>query len=162
MNFTLSGSLLSLSHPVSPELPVTPDSPTGIMGGGVCAHPLPMGGCRCEGGVLVQPTSGRELWRMNCAGLRPGGGGREGGGGICVEDAEDGGACCWDWLWLACERICVRNIRQFSNHWTSTSQATFCSSVISSGTVSNKMGLEKQGSPNQLNTRELESSQVNP
>lgn len=44
---------------------------------------------------------------MNWAGLRPGGGGREGGGGICeeVEEAEDGGACCWDWLWLACERI---------------------------------------------------------
>lgn len=55
----------------------------------------------------MQPTNGRELCRMNWAGLRPGGGGREGGGGICeeVEEAEDGGACCWDWLWLACERI---------------------------------------------------------
>lgn len=94
--FTLSGSLLSLSHPVSPELPVTPDSPTGMMEGGVCAHPPPMEGCRREGGVLVQPTNGRELWRMNCAGLRPGGGGREGGGGIWEEEAEaeEGGACC--------------------------------------------------------------------
>lgn len=55
-----------------------------------------MEGCRREGGVLVQPTNGRELWRMNCAGLRPGGGGREGGGGIWEEEAEaeEGGACC--------------------------------------------------------------------
>lgn len=60
-NFTLSGSLLSLSHPVSPELPLTPESTTGMMEGGVCAHPPPMEGCRREGGVLVQPTSGREL-----------------------------------------------------------------------------------------------------
>lgn len=59
-----------------------------------------MEGCRRDGGVLVQPTKGSELWRMNWAGLRPGGGGREGGGGICedADEAEEGGACCWDWL----------------------------------------------------------------
>lgn len=80
---------------MSPEFPVTPDSPAGMMGGGVCAHPPPVDGCRREGGVLVQPTNGSELWRMNWAGLRPGGGGRAGGGGICdEEEAEDGGACC--------------------------------------------------------------------
>lgn len=51
---------------------------------------------------------------MNLAGLRPGGGGRVGGGGICKEqeEAEEGGACCWDWLWLACERICMRDMKQ--------------------------------------------------
>lgn len=88
--------MLSLSHPGSPELPVTPDSTTGIIDGGVCAHPPLMEGCRREGGVLVQPTNGRELWRMNWAGLRPGGGGRVGGGGICEveEEVEEGGACC--------------------------------------------------------------------
>lgn len=97
VNFTLSGSLLSLSHPVSAELPVTPDSTTGMMEGGVCAHPPPTDWCRREGGVLVQPTNGREPWRMNCAGLSPGGGGIAGGGGICeAEEAEGGGACCWD------------------------------------------------------------------
>lgn len=85
-----------MSHPGSPELPVTPDSTTGIIDGGVCAHPPLMEGCRREGGVLVQPTNGRELWRMNWAGLRPGGGGRVGGGGICAveEEVEEGGACC--------------------------------------------------------------------
>lgn len=48
----------------------------------------------------MQPTNGRELCRINWAGLSPGGGGRDGGGGICEEeeDAEEGGACCWDWL----------------------------------------------------------------
>lgn len=91
---TLSGSLLSLSHPVSLELPVTPDSSVGMMEGGVWAQPPPVGWCRREGGVLVQPTNGRELWRMNCAGLRAGGAGREGGGGICEEEAEEGGANC--------------------------------------------------------------------
>lgn len=84
--------MLSLSHPVSPELPVTPDNTTGMTEGGVCAQP-PMVGCRREGAVLVQLTKGRELWRMNWAGLRPGGGGRVGGGGIW-EEAEEAGTCC--------------------------------------------------------------------
>lgn len=55
-----------------------------------------MVGCRREGAVLVQPTKGRELWRMNWAGLRPGAGGRVGGGGIWEEDkeAEEAGTCC--------------------------------------------------------------------
>jgi len=69
-----------------------------MMKGGVCAQPPPMEGCRREGGLLVQPTNGREPWRMNWAGLRPGGGEREGGGGICEEEAEEGGASCCDWL----------------------------------------------------------------
>lgn len=86
LNFTFSGSLLSLSQKVSPELPVNPGSPTG---GGVCAQPPPSVGCRWEGGVLVQPTNGRELWRMNCAGLNAGGGGRVGGGGGIWEEVKE-------------------------------------------------------------------------
>lgn len=105
--FTLSGSLLSFSHPLSPEHLVTPESTTGMTEGGVGAQPPPMEVGRSEGAVLVQPPNGRELWRMNWAGLRPV------GGGICEEEeAEEGGACCWDWFWLACERICTKNNRQ--------------------------------------------------
>jgi len=54
---------------------------------------------------------------MNWAGLRPGSGGKAGGGGICEdEDAEEGGACCWDWLGLVCEKICLREIVQINSH----------------------------------------------
>lgn len=68
------------------------------MEGGVCAQPPPTEECNREGGVLVQPTNGRELWRINWAGLSPGGGGRTAGGGICEEDEEEevegaGGRC---------------------------------------------------------------------
>lgn len=115
--FTLSGSLLSLSHPVSPEPPVTPESTTGMMEGGVCAQPPPTEECNTEGGVLVQPTNGRELWRINW-GLSPGGGGRTAGGGTWEEDeeeeAEGAEGRCWDWFWFVCERICMRDIRQNS------------------------------------------------
>lgn len=104
ISFTLSGSFVSLSHPESPELPDTPERTTGIMEGGVCAQPPPIEVWRREGGVFVQPTNGRELWRINWAGLRLGGGGSVGGGGICGVDAEETGTA---WLWLACERICV-------------------------------------------------------
>ena len=58
----------------------------------------------CFSGVawvwVVQPTNGREPWRMNWAGLNPGGGAREGGGGACEEEEEEeeGAACCWDWF----------------------------------------------------------------
>lgn len=67
------------------------------MEGGVCAQPPPTEECNTEGGVLVQPTNGRELWRINC-GLSPGGGGRTAGGGTCEEDEEEeaegaGGRC---------------------------------------------------------------------
>lgn len=48
-------------------------------------------GCKCEGGVLVQPTKGTELWRINCAGVGPGGGACDGGGGTCDETDEDDG-----------------------------------------------------------------------
>ena len=95
----MSGSLLSLSHPISPEFPITPDNPAGR--GGVCAQPPPIErpAWRWEGGVLVQPN-GREPWRRNWVGLGPEG--REEGGGFREEeeeeDAEEGGACCWDWL----------------------------------------------------------------
>lgn len=43
----------------------------------------------------MQPTNGRELWRINWAGLRLGGGGSVGGGGICGVDAEETGTA---WL----------------------------------------------------------------
>lgn len=40
----------------------------------------------------MHPTKGRELWRMNWAGLRPAGGGTVGGGGIWAdEEVEEGG-----------------------------------------------------------------------
>lgn len=107
VSFTLSGSFVSLSHPESSELPDTPDRTTGIMEGGVCAQPPPIEVCRREGGVFVQLTNGRELWRINWAGLRPGGGGSVGGGRICGVGAEETGTWCWDWFWLACERICI-------------------------------------------------------
>lgn len=119
---TLSGSFFSLSNKVSPELPITPDSPTDMMGGGVCAHPPPKEEWRWEGGVLLQPTNGRELWRMTWAGLRPGGGGKAGGGGICEdEEAEEGGTCCWDWLWLACDSICTRETLLMKRNFRHTS-----------------------------------------
>lgn len=44
----------------------------------------------CEGGVLVQPTNGREPWRMNWVEVGPGGGACDGGGGgICEVEEED-------------------------------------------------------------------------
>ena len=77
----MSGSLLSLSHPMSPESPPVPDSPAGR--GGVWAQP---------------PPRERPAWRW--AGVGPEG--SEEGGGFREEEeeeeAEEGGACCWDLL----------------------------------------------------------------
>lgn len=48
----------------------------------------------------MQPTNGREPWRMNWVGVGPGGGACDGGGGTC-ETKEEFVECDCAWLWLA-------------------------------------------------------------
>ncbi len=70
------GSLLSLSQPVH-HCPLLALSFPLAMEAVVfehSLHPLRVQGCKCEGGVLVQPTNGTELWRINWQEWGPGGG----------------------------------------------------------------------------------------
>lgn len=94
---------------------------------------------------MVQPTNGREPWRMNWAGLRAGGGGRDGAGGICEEEeAEEGGACCWFWLWLAWDRIWLV---AWMNSCALALLAMFASSILKSRAVNAKTPPVVQSTP---------------